>query len=513
MKILRDHVFLTQKLPNLYESSSTLLSILKDLAFIKIGGKYYKASDCYDATNVLFKFAYSDKLLPEVFEGKEWRAHLIKLGLNVSITKKDCLVVANKLASSNSLEIGDRVDFCRKLLDFMNKLGDNSLMAQIKDIPFLPSEFEIGRSNNSEVKLLEKIYDPGHKLICLRDSVFDIYMSLVWIQKPVLPSFCRNLIKEEYLKTFEIYTQSSIDLIVTNFISFVDLLTWPREANENLLNSLTSQEVEQLEKILHGYYSVFYQALNDTDKCSNLTTDEINLVLVKRKSNRELIFVEPRLLVKNISEKDQIDDCFYQLPSKFKKHWKLFKRLGAREDVNLEKYQEILKEYYTNNRDQPLDDKLYDNVLVILKLLFFDGIASRSKPDKNSIQQLYLPNMLRKMRPLSSLYYIDNLYYEKLVEQSNEIRDVCLLNEKDLVSFVERSLSDSLNDDESGTLFKKKNTNIRRISDWKNIFEESVYSNGPKPLSEIIKEALVDMSSLDGKLNTINTNKYLFLVF
>ena len=482
--------------------------MLKNLEFIEIDGKYNKASECYDATNLLLKFAYPDKLLPEVYEGKEWRAHLVKLGLNVSITKKDCLVVANKLASSNSLEIADRVDICEKLLDFINELGDISLMAQIKDICFLPSEFEIGRLDNSEVKLLEKIYDPGHKLICLCGSVFDIYMSLVWIQKPVLPKFCRNLIKEEFFKTLEIDTKPSFDTIFSNFDLFVDLLTSPKEANTNILNCLKSRELEKLEKILHGYYSEFYQAIKDTDQ--GLIKDKINLVLVKRKSNRELIFVEPRLLVKNISEIEQIDEFFYQLPSKFKKHWELFKKLGAKEDINFEKCQETLKVYYTNNIDKPLDDELYDNVLVILKLLFFDDIAS--KPDQNSIQQLYIPNMLRKMRPLSSLYYIDNSYYAKLVEQSNEIQDICLLSEKDLVNFVERSLNDSLND-ESETLIKKKkkikldDIMMRIISEWKNIFEEGDYSNGPRPLSEIIKEVLVDMSSLDGKLNTVNTNK------
>ena len=511
--ILKDHVLLTKHIPGLYESSPQLFEILKDLAFIRIGEKYYKANECYDGSDALFEFAYPEKLLPKEYQGYEWRDHLIKLGFNVSCTVNDCLAVANKFASLDRYINKDDIQIYQKLLENINKLNDSQLMAQIKDIKFLPSEFSTTQ-DSEKGKLLRKIHEPSDMLICLSGSAFGTYKSLVWIQKPILPRFCQILIEEnKYFMNLGIDIEPSAETVLSNFLAMIEVLT----SEDNLLNQLNTKEVEILDNILQEYYSTFLKVVNN----QNLKRD-IKMVMVRNKYNKELKFIEPRLLVKNMDQRDQIDRYIYKIPLNCEKYWELFNYLGAKEKISYEQCQEILADYYGEYKDQPLNNELYENVIIVSKLLFHDDVISKTE---NNHLNIFLPNMLRIMKPLVSLYYKDNAYFELIIDKSDDIRKICLFDENELLKVIERSIKsevardEDLNDDQPPPLKRKKLLTMKdkmlwSIS-WKMIFQQIQINNRnnqkclnmPRPLSVILREEISVMSSLDGYLNEAKTDE------
>ena len=422
----------------------------------------------------------------------------------MSCTANDCLAVANKFASLDRDINKDDIQIYKQLLEKMNEIEDYSLMAQIRDIKFLPSEFSTTQ-DSEKGKLLRKIHEPSDTLICLSGSAFGTYKSLVWIQKPILPRFSQILRDNKYYKNLGIDIEPSAETVLSNFVAMIELLTSTKRDKANLLNQLNTKEIEILDSILQEYYSTFLKAINK----QNLKRD-IKMVMVRNKYSKELKFVEPHLLVKNMDQRDQIDGYIYKIPSNFDKYWELFNCLGAKEKISYEQCQEILADYYGEYKDQPLNNELYENVLIVSKLLFYDGVIS--KTENNDRNNLFLPNMLRIMQPLESLYYKDNSYYESLIGKSDEIRKICLFDENELVNVIERSInsegSSNGDDDRPSQLKRKKNLTVKdkmlwQIS-WKSIFQQK-FSNMPRPLSDILCEVISDMSSLDGSMNEAKT--------
>lgn len=483
--VLKDLVLLAKDIPNIYKLPSDLLNTMKDLPFIKISDEFKRANECYDNTNALFEFIYPEKLLPLEYQTEEWRDHLRQLDLNVSCSPDDCKSIANKLAISHDLEFKERFRLSKLLLTEVNEIGDSSLIDEIKDKCFLPSELIIRQNVDTVLNVLEKIYKSHDQRI--------------------------NDIKKEFTNIIQI---PSMKRIVCEFFTLVKLLTFDNK--NNLLNELENAEIEILEAILSEYYEIFYRVLKENHQSPIICAlDSIKMVLVRNKYGGDLLFVEPRLLVKNMSQNDQIDSHLYKLPFKYSKYWDLFKLLGSKEEICYEKCKEILDEYYTEFKDQPLESELYDNVLIVAKLLLFNKLIL--DPNEDEYKRLYLPNMLHKMRPISSLYYMDESGNEKFIKKSVQVCEICLFDEKDLARVIERSINiRSSNGETQEPPMKRNRVKYINIDELMNISWatfQKLYLNELRPLSEIIRKDISDMDSLllDNRLMQNKTKGYFFL--
>ena len=383
INVLKDHVILTRHLtlPN-----SSLFSVLKSLRFINIGNEYYPANECYNHEDPILKFAYPDRLLPKSYQTQDWLDHLKLFGLNMEAKSSDLIRVA-EILSENVWTISDKekLEICVKLLNRINSFsGDTKFLAKIVSIKFLPSEFTT--KSDASKNLLLKIYRPAiDELICIEESIQAIHKHLAWIEQPVLPEFC-TLLQDGLCKNLDLKT------LKNNFKKMVEQLEAP---DYDILDNLEDDEMEELRKILSDYYKQFRSVI---DEDNEFELDFVDLILIESPSRR---FVQPDLVVKNLSRSDQIEDYFYQAPPAFEAHWSLFESLGSIQNVGVDECLYVLNSYYEELKDNKImSDAYFKNTLIVFKILFADGILKKSS---NENLVLYAPNRLFQMRPFHEL--------------------------------------------------------------------------------------------------------------
>lgn len=512
-KILKDHVYLMK---HLKLNNTTLFGVLKDLPFIEIAGHFYKANECYDPSNSLFYFAYFDMILPQEYDYNdiELKRLLIDIGLKNKCTSDDCLKIARKLESCK-IPIKEHHQHSMLLLQTVQDLHDLMLIEMIKSIKFVPSEF---CKKNDENQMLMTIYNPidESNLVCLAGAAFGSEKLLAWIEKPILPKKYKNVLNNELCNELEIEIESSFLTIANNLDKMIQILN-SKNGKYNLLNRLNSKEMKWLKETIDVYYVNLQRLiLKDSNNLVILKKINLNLILVQNRYDKTFKFVNPELVIKNINYGDQIDEFMYWLDPQFDSHWQLFKQLGSNENVSYEKCISILKEYYNSNTSN-LNIQYYNEVLIIIKMLFYDDVISES----SSHDELYFPNALRQLKPLKSLYYINDSYYEKLLEKSGQIKEICLFDEMDLVRIIKKSINENSN--QSNTKLKKRGTNflkdlmLQQIS-WKNIFQtDYFFSNDssvkPKPLSDILTESILNLNDAtpynEIKTNILNSHEFI----
>lgn len=487
--VLEEHVILTR---HLKLENSSLLNALKSLRFIKIGKEFYPANECYTPLDPILKFAYPDRLLPESYQTKEWQEHLKLLGLNMKATSFDLIRVAEVL-SETVWQISDESnrEICEKLLNRINNYSsDINFLNRVVRIKFLPSEFSISESNDETNNLLLKIYRPPiDRLICIEESIPAIHKHLAWLEQPILPEFC-NVLDEDLCKNLDLLT------IKNNFENMVKLLEAPDYDDENysnILNNLKQAEMEELRKILSDYYKTF-RILMENDEDNKFQLVCLSLVLIESTTERRR-FVQPDLVVKNLSRCNQIEDYFYQAPVAFEAYWSLFESLGSIQNLGIDQCREILKSYYEELKDNKImSDSMYKNSLIVFKILFADGIILKS-PAPNEDLVLYAPNLRRQMRPFHELFYSDKAYQEGLLENNKNFQEICLFDVSDLIDTIKNSKNFSFIVD------------IDNLS-WNKILR--LYNHPkPRPLSNILTEQVRELSQ--AVFDEQFTNKYLKL--
>jgi len=216
------------------------------------------------------------------------------------------------------------------------------------------------------------------------------------------------------------------------------------------------------------------------------------MILVQNKFNKRLVFVRAIQVVKEM-DFDQIENLLFKIPNEFEAYWPLFKELGSSEKIDFNLCQRILRNYFDISKNESLTQQQYNNVMMVLKLLFDDELIFEAPSDNNI--EFYFPNALHQMRPLKSLFYPDDLYYEKRLE-SQHFKEICLFDLNDLLEVIKKSIS---NKSEAKPLVERdKSLKDLMFSDitWKKIFQVRYFkSDNPTPLSQNFFESVLDADS------------------
>ena len=242
---------------------------------------------------------------------------------------------------------------------------------------------------------------------------------------------------------------------------------------------------------------------------------------MKQTTDNTWLLVSADNCIMKLDRSDTIENFVYKLPIKYAKFWRLFNHLGSNESLTLEKGMQVLDAFHQSSslENSEISETQFNSVLIILKRLFLFG-TFKSKHQANAIQQkeLYLPNMSKKMLPLSSMYYIDNFKFEHLINRNcQQLKSKILFDINELVRFVESSFSKNLNFDSEG----EENANEERGQSDRNIlssigaFKYLTWVNllnrlnlppnqMPKPLSLIFVESLIEESSQPARNDSMN---------
>lgn len=492
-KILIDHVSIITH--RSIQQTDRLWDVLSNLAFININGSYYRANECYDYDNELFAFAFADHLFPIRYDDSELRKdQLVKLGMKINLNAHDIVKVVDLLSNEkNQLSLGLYEFYVESIVKEIVRLNDKYVFDSIKNVKFIPSAFCQSDEMND---LLKEIYDPieTEPYICLNNSAFNGQRQFCWIEKNILPTYCRYLFPKSIMKQFNIDWDVDGKTIVKNFAKMAEML----KAHNRLGRLLTSEYRQGLIELFANYYAKLENLIQSGEREIKSLRDK-DIVLIRCKSKTQFNLVPVNHVFLNVDRADQVEHFIYKIPINFQNNWKLFKYFGANDEINFDTCQQILTFYYRLN--EPLNSGQYEDVLTTIKILLFNNLLDKSETTTN---ELYFPNALHQMRPLNELFYLDNVYFAKMLEQSTQIKEICLFNETDLIPVIENandiSYLDYLeydDDDEpkNQTSDFVKDIIFNNIS-WKKIFEFSIQQKvpciKPKPLSEVIIEKMIN---------------------
>jgi hypothetical protein len=258
----------------------------------------------------------------------------------------------------------------------------------------------------------------------------------------------------------------------------------------------------------------FQQALVDCLKSKNI-------VLIQQNGNFELASADK--CIRHINNSDTIDKFIYKLPSQFSKRcWNLFNQLGASDTMTIHRCQHILSSYFSETQEQQsgLSEEQFKSVLIILKFFLF---GKKINLDFLKLNQLYMPNMLRQMVPLSSMYYIDNVRFERLISHNcQQIKSIVLFDIADLIGYIENALVNidpsndenreeaDANEDAAGNecnILKSLGA-FKRLT-WPRLFQnlKLTEDQAPKPLSSILVEQMAGHLGIQTLSDSMTTNR------
>jgi hypothetical protein len=158
-----------------------------------------------------------------------------------------------------------------------------------------------------------------------------------------------------------------------------------------------------------------------------------NIVLTQHE-NRPIL-VSANKCIGHMSQNDTIPNFMYKLPNKyFKKYSGLFQNLGSSDTITAKRCQHILQCFAV--QDCAVQDKQFEAVLIILKNFLFGKITDTSYLKTNP---LFMPNVLKKMMPLSEMYYVDNNYLGELLNRNYpSYKSTTLFDINELIGFIEK---------------------------------------------------------------------------
>ena len=487
---------------NIGSFDDSVLNKLKNVRFVNKNGSYFSASDLYDSRNPLFQMVYEDSLLPDEYsKDNQWISFFVKIGLKTECSRQDCIKILRTLPAKYFANQIDFLKFCDgvKLLiseiGRLTKTGETTLLTQIKDIKFIPHYFNT--ICNSSIHT--NIFNPSsqfNQLVCLNNSYFEENLNFVWITHSILPKFVLDSLKHKNnLKLVGIRETWDEATFVNNLTQLLAIL---EKSNFEILKSLNRKEIIDL---LNSYF-IKLEKFDLVKKPAILNQiKKLNLVLNQSYLNKTLQLFPANRFVKNLSKNDSIEPFILAIPSEFKPYWKLFKSLGANEELKLEIIQPVLLDLYHKYSNDKLNSTDYKHFLIAFKLLLSSDVLS----DANLPQlNLFAPNLLQHMRNLSELYYIDDSCYESLIESSQELKSICLFDIKELKKLIENPnyIWSKIYGEESENKLAEENTNILykimlKKLNWSQIFESFPYfikypNLTPKPISKILIQKIID---------------------
>ena len=479
MKFIQN-LFSLGKIRKLKENDQ-LWVLLGAVPFIKIEESFYPCKKLYDPSNILFKAIFQDLLLPKSYLTNEWQHFVRDVGFKTSIDEDDFVKMAFKLEAifeEDRLKMEDSLVLAQKLLSSVNR---TTLIEKIGDAKFIPNYYQVERIKNvSENKvnksfrenLIEKSFNStksdhhkNTKFVSLNDSAPSSAEMFCWLLNPVLPEIFDKYCERKTVEP---------ERFVENFLKILELLT-----DEFVIDS--DEEKSEITDLFNSYYRCFFSFLEDQNLLKNLEKlRHKKFVLNPSKSGSKFLLNFPQNVYRNVDHLETIEG-FVLNTYCFDSYWKLFSYLGANDKMTFENSCLVLNSII--REDEFLSDSRFDDVLIIYKFLLINGILTAECPETI----LLVPNLLKTMKPLKDLFFVDDPNFQSLIESEMSIKEFIVFDLNELLKILNRNeKSDEEND------FNLKNTKMfGEFRTWKQIISQSSYfkkypNMAPKPLSEII---------------------------
>jgi hypothetical protein len=297
---------------------------------------------------------------------------------------------------------------------------------------------------------------------------------------------------------------------------------------DDLINKLNKKEITQIKRILaKNFYKLQSKLISSNELMNSDKLKNKKCVLNKSITTNKYQFSEFESFYRDLDRTDAIDGHFHMIPKQFKNCFKLFHHLGAKKRVNVNECISLLNFYLklsneNSDQNQKLTVQQYNNVMVIFKMLFYDNLIASSQSF-----EIHAPSVLKKMETLDKFYYADKSSHNRLIENSDYIKCMCLFDIKDMMAIIENSMkSTKVSNDSSGeesppsdneesimdqqilvdndfkeSLNQNDSNFLKRLMlkqlNWNQIFMNMPYFTQyphlkPRPLSEILVEKLDD---------------------
>lgn len=480
---------------------------------------------------------------------------MVKLGLQKEISIDECVLFAGVLRDSfykNKFDMKQMDVFVQLLFKEIKGFIENNkgkqILENIKSIRFIPNYF-----NYAKESILTDIFNPNSyndRLICLKGSYFKANKDFVWITHKVLPGFCETMLKShdkkkntnknENFEFAEINYQLDPNHLADNFIQMIEVIK-----KRDILKTLSIGELDDLNFRIFDAIEHLIEINKSNIQIFN-KFNKLDIIINRNSIDSKYQFIPVNKCVKMLRNYDVVEPFIYSLPRVYLHFSSFLKNLGLKDKVTYKMCSNALKHLFEKSKQHKLTKIQYRNAMTVYKLLFDQDILSKKtikqetqnttkkiaekfkiltdEADSKSTlsiddHKLYAPNKSMIMKDLNTLFYIDVPYYDVLIEQNEELKDICLFDVKDLSKLFENphyyddlltnsKLEDEENDNnETSDSNLLKKITLKRLN-WSQLFESfpffKAYPNlAPVPISKILKQIIND-DNLKADLTTDN---------
>ena len=472
--------------------NSQFWNMLGQVPFIKIKESYYCCNQLYDPLNDLFKIGFQDLLLPIEYLEAKWREVIYNIGFISKVSDEDLVKLAFKFESlfaAGQVKMEDAYNLAQKLISSVDQIKKDIQIETIAEAKFIPNFYEVERilfsskrdKKSFQENLLEKSTKfSSHlnmKFVNLKDSVPSSMEKFCWFFNPILPLY------------FDDYSyQKKIDpsIKVDNFLQLLEILAG------DFLEEINFEENSDLKKLFESSYKFFTDLFKDETLRVNLERlkdAKCILNLNKNSSNYQLSL--PKNVFRDIKHKETIEG-FVQNADCFVRYWELFRHLGAQEKITFDHCRFILESIARET--EYLSDSKFDDVLIVYKFLFIDGILTTECPEID----LFAPNLLKQMLPLKEMFFMDESSNEELVKSEKSLQELIIFDlVKLLKDFSLTKISRNHLKHDADILRERM---IQDLSTWKQVVSNVPYfvknpNQAARPVSELISFQLEDETS------------------